>query len=126
MADVKRYSYVTHREASLNGVWERDDGEFVTHEDYTALAAEVSRLRASLAGLLAMFPQEGEDVLYQFERIAADFERDTGFMRPGKSQPLDCGHTDAEREDAWKAWVAEKLLRARAALAGEQNTQEKP
>ena len=48
-----------------------------------------------------------EDVLERFERIAAEFYRDTGYLAPGKDQPAAmCGTpTLEERTAAFKAWL---------------------
>ncbi len=43
-----------------------------------------------------------------WERIASDFYRDTGFLRPGKSYPMDCQPDEKEQSAAWKAWVTEQ------------------
>jgi len=45
------------------------------------------------------------DALGTFEDIAEWFYQDTGFLRPGKSEPLECGDRTEEREAAWKAWT---------------------
>ena len=30
----------------------------------------------------------------------------TGYMAPGKSMPLEMGHSDEERRAAWKVWTS--------------------
>jgi len=57
-----------------------------------------------------------EDRLHAWERIGADFYRDTGYLRPGKDEPMGFETPDAERADAWKAWTAEQNARIDAAL----------
>lgn len=42
----------------------------------------------------------------RFEKLAADFRRDTGMMAPGKDQPAAMGGPSIEeREAAWRAWL---------------------
>lgn len=48
---------------------------------------------------------DANDPLTTFEDIADWFYRDTGFLRPGKSEPLECGDRSEEREAAWKVWA---------------------
>jgi len=57
-----------------------------------------------------------EDRLHAWERIGADFYRDTGYLRPGKDEPMGFETPDGERADAWKAWTAEQNARIDAAL----------
>lgn len=46
-----------------------------------------------------------EDSNQIFERIAADFKRDTGYLRPGK----DCQtHSREERNEKWEKWTTQK------------------
>lgn len=42
-----------------------------------------------------------------FERLAEDFYRETGFIAPGKSVPLEMAATqhDDERRAAWRKWL---------------------
>ena len=51
-----------------------------------------------------------QDPVDAFERIAEAFLRETGFMRPGKSIPLEMSnvHSDDMRALAWEAWVRRK------------------
>jgi hypothetical protein len=57
-----------------------------------------------------------EAPLERFERLAAEFHRDTGLLAPGKDAPAASGGfpTERERADRWTAWLAE---RRRAAAA---------
>ena len=45
-----------------------------------------------------------------FERIAAMFHQDTGFLRPGKDYAARCGGpvSEEERREAWSRWVERK------------------
>ena len=54
------------------------------------------------------------DPLGTFEDIAEWFYRDTGYLRPGKSEPLECGDRTEEREAAWKGWVTRTREQVRA------------
>jgi hypothetical protein len=60
-------------------------------------------------------PDEGE--VEQFDRMAAQFRAETGFMRPGKDEPAPSGHGKDERYEAWTTWCATKSREARAAVA---------
>lgn len=53
-----------------------------------------------------------------FEDIADWFYRDTGYLRPGKSEPLECGNRSEERDAAWKAWATRTRDQVRAACLG--------
>lgn len=65
-----------------------------------------------LAGLLIRVEQLLVDARIRtsyerFERDAARFYRETGYMAPGKSLPLEmCPSDDAAREAKWLEWVA--------------------
>jgi hypothetical protein len=50
-----------------------------------------------------------EDATERFERIAALFQRDTGYMRPGKDVPavLSYAGYEEERRAAWDKWRTE-------------------
>lgn len=72
------------------------------------LIAEVRRLRAALAGIEQFYAREGESAGEAWERVAEAFYRATGYLRPGKSEPIAMGGSlerDNEREAAWAAWV---------------------
>lgn len=56
----------------------------------------------------------GEDSNQIFERIAEDFLKDTGFLRPGK----DCQrHSREERNEVWEKWITEKNNQLDAEIA---------
>lgn len=48
----------------------------------------------------------------RFEIVAELFYRDTGFMRPGKSMPMEMCSSVSEhrRREAWDKWVADNRL----------------
>jgi hypothetical protein len=55
---------------------------------------------------------DDRDVNGQYEAIAEKFYRETGYMRPGKSMPIEmCVVDDDERMEAWRQWCAEWKLR---------------
>lgn len=70
-------------------------------------------LTKALAGLELFFKRPDENSNDTFERIAAVFKRETGYLRPGKDCLID---TPEMRQAAWDAWVARKLGAARAVL----------
>jgi hypothetical protein len=55
----------------------------------------------------------------QYERMAEEFYRATGYLRPGKSEPLECGDRTEERAAAWERWRTE---RARSLLSNLRTT----
>lgn len=67
------------------------------------------RVAEPLRGICSAVSNEvrEEDVLERFERIAAEFYRDTGYLAPGKDQPAAmCGiPTLEQRQAAFKAWL---------------------
>lgn len=85
--------------------------------------ADAKRLREALT-LALRWMGDPTDPLKTFEDIADWFYRDTGYLRPGKSEPLECGDRTEEREAAWKEWT--KTMRdhvqamCRAALGSER------
>ena len=62
------------------------------------------KLRTSLR-LAVRWMGDPSDPLGTFEDIAEWFYQDTGFLRPGKSEPLECGDRHEEREKAWNEWT---------------------
>lgn len=81
------------------------------------VAKELAEVRVALAGLEMLFACEGESARDRYERVAGVFFAETGYMRPGKSQPLEMTASDEERERMYLAWVEGKILAARAILA---------
>jgi hypothetical protein len=82
-----------------------------------ASAREHANVRQALAGLEALWQRPGENANDAFERIAADFWQETGYLRPGKDLPAAMGAgCDEERQDAWKGWVARRVDMAREAI----------
>ncbi len=66
------------------------------------------RLREALELAAKWLTNPDESATDSFERIADWFYRDTGFLRPGKSQPLEMGENADQRQEAWKSWVESK------------------
>lgn len=54
----------------------------------------------------------------EFEALAEAFYRDTHYMAPGKSVPLEmCSESyDRERHEAWDAWIAKRRQPIRVEL----------
>jgi len=72
-------------------------------------APELLAALRELTGWTMRLP--GEDANDTFERLADDFYRDTGMLRPGKSQPLEVymgNDEDGRRARAWAEWCAQK------------------
>ena len=80
------------------------------------LAALALRLAEALNGVTICWPLPGESANDTFERVASVFQRETGYLRPGKSYPMDCP-PPADREQVWGAWFDGKIIAARALLA---------
>ena len=90
--------------------------------DAARAAAEITAQRDELLKALRRLeslhsrPDEGPNE--RFERIAEAFQRDTGYLRPGKDEPAASGGSrKGEREAAWQAWVEAICAEARAAIA---------
>ncbi len=77
---------------------------------------EVATLRSAIRGLLDLFSEPGESATDRYERVAERFYFETGFMRPGKSQPLEFQATDEQRATAYEKWIEKRLDAARKAL----------
>jgi hypothetical protein len=63
------------------------------------------------AGQESGVPPSPEGANERFERIAAEFYEDTGYLRPGKDVPAAVGGEsyDRERNAAWKIWNAARV-----------------
>ncbi len=73
-------------------------------DEAVAPLVEAAEAMASWRGM------RDSDANETFEKIAAMFLRDTGFLRPGKSvSPLDPNACrDEERHNTWNSWVRRK------------------
>ena len=84
---------------------------------------EDENVRAALALASAWSFDPDEDANVRFERIAEWFHRETGMLRPGKSQPIEChgSPNDEERQERFTKWCEGKAralcVALRAALA---------
>lgn len=72
------------------------------------------QLLIALQGVDIFFNRPGEDSMDAFERVAAVFRKETGYLRPGKDCVI---HSPEDRRAAWEKWVEEKLEARRAAIA---------
>ena len=82
------------------------------------LIANALNTITALDSLVMLFGRTG-NALEDFEEQAAAFQRDTGFMRPGKDMAAASGgEADREvRHTRFNAWVQSKIEAAREALA---------
>jgi hypothetical protein len=71
------------------------------------------QLLSALQGVHLFFNLPGENSNDAFERVAAVFCKETGYLRPGKDCVI---HSHEERRDAWDKWVAGKLAAAQNAI----------
>jgi hypothetical protein len=73
---------------------------------------------------------DNRDVTAQFDAIAEKFYQETGFLRPGKSAPMEMSAvTQRRREDAWATWCAQwrqKLIDGLLTLVREDGPQDAP
>ena len=94
-----------------------DRGTLERYGEKAAVAAILPLLTA-LSELSDLFAHEGESSVDRFERLAAMFRKDTGYLAPGKDQPM-CGPDQPGGDDLraiYDAWYQAKIDRARAAL----------
>lgn len=85
-----------------------------------AVALRIEQLEAALQGLLELYAMPGESNVDRFERVAAMFYRETGWLAPGKdNSAAACGDDDSyeHRRAAWEKWYESRANAARAALA---------
>lgn len=91
--------------------------QFIDDRDVHLIVAAPD-LYEALNGLEPLFGRPHENSLERFERIAAQFYRETGFLAPGKDAPAAGGQPDIEeRRQRYDAWIDAKVAKARAALA---------
>lgn len=72
---------------------------------------------AEIAAALAWLWDPDGDPLEVFERVAEEFRRDTGHLRPGKSYPMECAPSEEEQKAVRAEWAAWCASRQRAVLA---------
>jgi hypothetical protein len=83
------------------------------------LLRRLEQRKTALEGILQFYKGEGENALDAWERVATLFYQATGFLRPGKAEPLELSaQADRERrrEAAWIEWQGSFLKAAREAL----------
>lgn len=87
--------------------------------DLATQSARVEELVTALDRLYDLFQRPGEGSNECFERIADCFYRDTGFLRPGKSEPMETtwGGKEEERRKIYDEWLDRRKEAARSALA---------
>ena len=94
------------------GAFSADEREALVAGAGALRALDSSREREEALRLLLAesfgLPLPGESYNDRFETIAAEFYRDTGFLRPGKSEPMEMRSVDHDkrRRDAWYRWSA--------------------
>lgn len=94
-----------------------ENGNQAGEDAVVAAAAGLSTL-AALDELQAVFAIPGEDSFTRFERLAAMFYKDTGYLAPGKSAPMHSTQPDGDELRAiYDTWYVAKVERARAAIA---------
>lgn len=83
---------------------------------HPAFAAGTDRARETLVLIDAIWRRPDEGHSDYFERMAADFHRQTGLMAPGKSQPLEMGDNETKRRAAWEEFYNAPYRALQAAL----------
>ena len=89
---------------------------------FVALASAAPEAREAIREVVAWLWDPDENANAQFERIAEEFYRATGYMRPGKDDPLPHSQEyEIERNRAWERWRTDRsrtvLAKLRDALA---------
>lgn len=85
-----------------------------------AAVKEHAHLLSVIDGMVLVCGRTG-DAFYDFEEQAEVFQRETGWMRPGKSMPMEMSRDGGDDHEArrikYNTWVQTKIELARAALA---------
>lgn len=91
----------------------------LTAEANARLIAASPALLEALIELSEVFALDGECSMERFERLAEMFRKDTGYLAPGKDQPMGGAHQPdgADLRRIYDDWFAAKVTRARAAIA---------
>lgn len=82
-----------------------------------AVAREAVRRDPVRRMLIELFPDPDENENVRFERIAELFYKDTGYLRPGKSDP-EKDTSSSENVDRFNKWYHDKCRIALAAAKG--------
>jgi len=96
-----------------------DDCPREVGEANARLIAAAPDLFDALRALADVFAHDGENSVDRFERLAAMFRKDTGYLAPGKDQPM-CGPDQPDGDELraiYDAWYLAKVSRARDAIA---------
>jgi hypothetical protein len=72
--------------------------------EVATLRAELRQARELIRDLRDWHGHRGELILDAWERIASEFQADTGMLRPGKSQSPEACHSDEERQTRFREW----------------------
>lgn len=98
---------------------ERINSTFVSYverlEDNTP-QKDVSELVEVLRDILAFFAGENENALEKFERIGDWFNKETGYMRPGKDYGMYGPQPPKNLDDIFDEWYQNKVKKSREAL----------
>ena len=114
----------------LNGAWDVPAGNpsVVADSRFSAMSAEENEANShliaaapemyhALEGLMKMLRWRGEGPSEGFDRIAEEFNIDTGMLPPGKDAGPMCAHTHEERAQKFEQWQLIKIDKAIGALA---------
>ena len=88
------------------------------YEQAHALEVENEALKDALTWTIAFFLLPHEGWKDHFERLGEVFRKETGYLRPGKDESPQSGHTYEERQAAWDKWVDDHVAAARKLLEG--------
>lgn len=78
-----------------------------------------AELREALQTVTGLFALDGENSMERFERLAVWFRKDTGYLAPGKDQPM-CGADQPDGDELraiYDSWFLGKVQNARLALS---------
>ncbi len=100
VADVDRFIFTDHDKAI----------KYTRQDPYKQLASEMAEC---LSFYLLFERVDGENTIDNFERIAKEFHKQTGFLRPGKDCVI---HSPETRRMEWDAWFAGKADKTRETL----------
>lgn len=106
---------------SLEAVVSRTEPECpycIERSRIATLETSHAELLGAVSNLLVHFRLPDEDSTGSFERVGEVFLHETGYLAPGKSEPMESWHEgkDEERRIAWEEWIAARVSNARQAL----------
>jgi hypothetical protein len=94
ISEVFPYAHIEESKGSY------DRAEANANADLIAAAPDMYE---AITSALEWMHDPEADALEQFERIGQLFYKDTGYLRPGKSYPMD-SHVPEDCEKVWAAW----------------------